>query len=233
MVAGMSKPVCVVIGIGPKNGAAFARRFAADGHAVALLSRRTEFSSQLAAELDGALALACDVTNPESVAASFTRIRDELGPVQTVVYNAGSGTWGNIEEISTEQFEQSWRVNSMGLFCVAKQVVPAMVEQGRGSIVVVGATASLRGKPFTTAFAPAKAAQRSLAQAMARHLGPKGIHVSIIIIDGVIGEAGSSKGEAPDKLDPDDIAHAAAFLASQPPSAWTFELDVRPQQENW
>ncbi|MEM9453446.1 MAG: SDR family NAD(P)-dependent oxidoreductase [Myxococcota bacterium] len=229
----MSKPVCAVIGIGPKNGAAFARRFAADGHAVALLSRRTEFSSQLAGELDTALALACDVTNPESVAASFTRIRDELGPVQTVIYNAGSGTWGNFEEISAEKFEQTWRVNSMGLFCVAKQVVPGMVEQGRGNIVVVGATASLRGKPVTTAFAPAKAAQRSLAQSMARHLGPKGIHVSLIIVDGLIGEAGASKDEAPDKLDPDDIAHAAAFLASQPRSAWTFELDVRPQLENW
>lgn len=234
MVAGMSKPACVVIGIGPKNGAAFARRFAADGYAVALLSRRTELSSKIAAELGDAVAVACDVSDPESVGAAFARVGDELGPAQTVIYNAGSGSWGNIEEVSAEQFEQSWRVNSMGLFHVAKQVVPGMVERGRGNIVVVGATASLRGKPFTTAFAPAKAAQRSLAQAMARHLGPKGIHVSLMIIDGGIGTAGeASKNEAPDSLDPDDIAHAAAFLVAQPRSAWTFELDLRPQLESW
>lgn len=230
----MSKPVCVVIGIGPKNGAAFVRRFSADGHAVALLSRKTELSSQIAAELPDAMAVACDVTDPESVAKALGAVTETLGPVDTVVYNAGSGSWGNIEEIDAAQFEQSWRVNSLGLFCVAKVVVPGMVERGRGNIVVVGATASLRGKPFTTAFAPAKAAQRSLAQAMARHLAPKGIHVSLIIIDGGIGPAGGEpKDEAPRTLDPNDIAHAAAFLASQPASAWTFELDVRPQLEKW
>jgi NAD(P)-dependent dehydrogenase (short-subunit alcohol dehydrogenase family) len=97
----------------------------------------------------------------------------------------------------------------------------------------VGATASLRGKPFTTAFAPAKAAQRSLAQAMARHLGPQGIHVSLIIVDGGIGDAGAADPAAPEQLDPEHIAHAAHFLAEQPRSAWTFELDVRPSQESW
>lgn len=229
----MTKPVCAVIGIGPKNGAAFARRFSADGHAVAMLSRRTELSAQLAEQLPDAAAVACDVSDPDSVAAAFSTVEQDLGPVDTVVYNAGSGSWGNIEQIEAADFERSWRINAMGLFCVAKRVVPGMVERGRGNIVVVGATASLRGKPFTTAFAPAKAAQRSLAQAMARHLAPKGIHVSLIIIDGGIGPAGGDGKEAPEKLDPDHIAHAAAFLASQPPSAWTFELDVRPRMESW
>lgn len=233
MVLLMSKPVCAVIGIGPKNGAAFARRFASEGYAVALLSRKTELSSQIASELGDAAAFACDVSDAEAVAAAFSGVTETLGPVDTVVYNAGSGSWGNIESIEPAQFEQSWRINSMGLFLTAKQVVPSMIERGRGTIVVVGATASLRGKPFTTAFAPAKAAQRSLAQAMARHLAPKGIHVSLMIIDGGIGDRGQSKDEAPQKLDPDDIAHAAAFLAAQPRSAWTFELDLRPQLENW
>ncbi len=233
-VVTMNKPVCVVIGIGPKNGAAFARRFAAEGYAVALLSRRTELSSQIAEELDDAVALACDVSDPASVAAAFAAVTETLGPVDTVVYNAGSGTWGDIEKVEPAQFEQSWRVNSMGLFLTAKQVVSGMVDRGRGNIVVVGATASLRGKPFTTAFAPAKAAQRSLAQAMARHLAPKGIHVSLMILDGGVGEAGGTpEGEAPKALDPQDIAHAAVFLATQPNSAWTFELDLRPQLENW
>ena len=124
--------------------------------------------------------------------------------------------------------------SSLGLFATAKAVVPSMIERGSGNIIIIGATASLRGKPFTTAFAPAKAAQRSLAQAMARHLNPKGVHVSLIIVDGGVGSAGSNTGEEPPTmLDPQDIAHAAAFLAAQPRSAWTFELDVRPQMENW
>ncbi len=228
----MSKPIAVVIGIGPKNGAALARRFAADGHAVALLSRSTDLSSTLAASLPDAKAFACDVSDAESIAAAFAQVREQMGEVDTVVYNAGAGSWGNIEEITPDQFERAWRINAMGLMLTAKQAVPAMVERGSGTIVVIGATASLRGKPFTTAFAPAKAAQRSLAQAMARHLAPKGVHVALVIIDGGIGDAGSA-GDPPSKLDPNDIAHAAAFLASQPASAWTFELDVRPQLENW
>ena len=229
----MSKPVCAVIGIGPKNGAAFARRFAKDGYAVALMSRKTDLASQIASELDTAGAYACDVSSPQAVASAFAKVRDELGPVDTVVYNAGSGSWGNIEDLTTEQFETSWRINSLGLFATTKEVLPHMIEKGAGNIVVVGATASLRGKPFTTAFAPAKAAQRSLAQAMARHLGPKGIHVSLIIIDGGIGDALKEPEAEPKMLDPNDIAAAAAFLASQPRSAWTFELDVRPQMESW
>ncbi len=230
----MSKPVCVVIGIGPQNGASFSRRFAREGYAVAMLSRSKDLSSKLAAELETARAYACDVTDAEAVRATLAAVAEDLGPIDTVVYNAGSGTWGTIEEIEAEKFELAWRVNTLGLFVTAKAVVPGMIERGGGNLVIVGATASLRGKPFTTAFAPAKAAQRSLAQALARHLNPKGVHVSYMIIDGGVGEAGSeAQSDAPEKLDPEDIAHAAVFLAQQPPSAWTFELDLRPQQENW
>jgi NAD(P)-dependent dehydrogenase (short-subunit alcohol dehydrogenase family) len=229
----MSKPVCVVIGVGPKNGAAFARKFAAEGYAIALLSRSTDLSSTLAAEIGDAKAYACDVTDPDSIAAAFDALEADLGPADTVLYNAGSGSWGNIEELSAEQFEGPWRVNALGLFLTAKRVVPGMVERAKGSIVVTGATASLRGKPFTTGFAPAKAAQLSLAQAMARHLGPKGIHVSLMIIDGGIGEDGSGAAKAPDKLDPSDIAHSAYHLATQPKSAWTFQADLRPLVETW
>lgn len=228
----MGKPVAAVIGIGPQNGAAFARRFAKDGYAVALMSRSTGLSETLASELPDAKAFACDVSDGDATAKAFAAVREQMGPVDTVVFNAGSGTWGNIEELSADAFERAWRINAMGLFVVAKQVVPGMVQRGAGSIIVVGATASLRGKPFTTAFAPAKAAQRSLAQAMARHLAPKGVHVGLLILDGQVTEPGT-EGDPPSKLSSDDIAHAAAFLASQPSSAWTFELDVRPRMENW
>jgi len=230
----MTKPVCAVVGIGPQNGASFARRFASEGYAVALLSRKTEYSTKLAAEMDSARAFACDVTDPSAVEAAFESIRTEMGEVDVLVYNAGSGVWGNIEELSAQDFEQSWRINTMGAFLVSKQVIPTMKKKKAGCIIIIGATASLRGRPFTTAFAPAKAAQRSLAQAMAKHLWPSGIHVSLIIIDGGVKSLGSNANpEAPESLDPDDIASTAYFLSQQARSAWTFEIDVRPSQENW
>ena len=227
-----SKPICAVVGIGPKNGAAFARRFARHGYRLALISRKTELSEALINELGDGRAYACDVTDEKAVQATFASVQRDLGDVEVVVYNAGSGVWGHIEELQPQDFELSWKTNALGLFNCAQQVIAAMKAKGAGSIVVVGATASLRGKPFTTAFAPAKAAQRSLAQAMARHLGPMGIHVSLLIVDGRIGTGTDTKPE-PEELDPNDIAHAAVFLAEQPRSAWTFELDVRPSQEKW
>ena len=230
----MTKPVCAVIGIGPQNGAAFARRFAAEGYAVALLSRKTDYSSALAAELETARAYACDVTDPAAVEQAFSAVRADLGEVDVLIYNAGSGVWGNIEELSASDFEQSWRINAMGAFLASKQVIPSMKKRKAGSIIVIGATASLRGKPLTTAFAPAKAAQRSLAQAMARHLWPAGIHVSLIIIDGgIAGPSTAVDADAPKNLDPNDIAETALFLARQPRSAWSFEVDVRPSLESW
>lgn len=226
----MTKPVCVVCGIGPKNGAAFARRFSKEGYAVALLSRKTEYSVELAKELGDAKAYACDVSDEAAVAAAFAAVRSDLGPVEVLVFNAGSGAWGNIEEISAEDFERGWRINALGAFLTAKQVIPDMIEKGAGSIVFVGATASLRGKPFTTGFAPAKAAQRSLAQAMARHLGPKGVHVALMILDGGVGKPAEDEVKT---LDPDAIADAAHYLTTQHKSAWTFELDLRPHLESW
>ena len=230
----MTKPVCAVVGIGPQNGASFARRFASEGYAVALLSRRTEYSGNLAAEIESAKAYACDVTDPSAVKTAFTAVRADMGEIDVLMYNAGSGVWGNIEELSAHDFEQSWRINTMGAFLVSKEVIPSMIEKKAGTIIFVGATASLRGKPFTTAFAPAKASQRSLAQAMARHLWPKGIHVSLIIIDGGVKSLTSDADvESPETLNPDDIATTAYFLSQQPRSAWSFEVDVRPSQESW
>lgn len=233
----MSKlPVCAVVGIGPGNGAAFARRFAADGYAVALLARSAGLSQQLEKELPHSRAYTCDVGNAASVAETFDAIRADLGDPEVVIVNAGSGTFGTFDDITAEQFEASWRVNALGTFLVAKQVVPAMKKAGNGSIVIVGATASRRGAPMTVAFAPAKAAQRSLAEALAKQLWPAGIHVSLIIIDGVVDlprtRAAMNK---PDEffVKPDDVAATAAWLASQPRSAWAFEVEARPFGERW
>jgi NAD(P)-dependent dehydrogenase (short-subunit alcohol dehydrogenase family) len=231
------KPVCAVVGVGPGNGAALARRFAAEGFAVALLARRTELSQEIAGTLPGARAYACDVSDAASVKAAFAAIRGDLGEVEVLVYNAGSGVWGTIEEVSAEDFETSWRVNTLGAFLVSKEVIPAMKAAKRGSIVFIGATASRRGNVKTAAFAPAKAAQRSLAESMARYLWPAGVHVSIIVVDGVV-DLPFTRQRMPAKPDsffikPDDVAETAFVLTQQKPSAWSFEVEARPFGETW
>jgi NAD(P)-dependent dehydrogenase (short-subunit alcohol dehydrogenase family) len=231
------KPVCAVVGVGPGNGAALARRFAADGYAVALLARRVELSRELAATLPGSRAIACDVADAASVKRAFTEIRREMGDPEVVVYNAGSGKFAAFAETSGEDFEASWRVNALGAFLVAKEVVPAMQGAGRGSLVFIGATASRRGGARTIGFAPAKAAQRSLAESLARQLWPVGIHVSLIIIDGVV-DLPRTRQMMPSKPDeffvrPDDVAATASWLARQPRSAWAFEVEARPFGETW
>lgn len=229
----MSSPVCAIVGIGPKNGAAFARRFASAGYRVALVSRSTHFSEALAKTLGDARAYRCDATDAESVNGVFARIRADLGPVDVLIYNAGGGSWQTVEEISPADFEYGWRVNALGTLLTAQQVIPDMKKKGAGNIVVVGATASLRGRPKTAGFAAAKAAQRSLAQSMAKHLGPQGIHVSLLIIDGQIDSPASDSTKEGKRLDPNDIAALAHYLTTQPCSAWSFEVEARPSQESW
>jgi NAD(P)-dependent dehydrogenase (short-subunit alcohol dehydrogenase family) len=232
-----NKPVCVVVGVGPGNGAAFARRFAAEGYAVALLARDPTFSSELAATLPEARAYACDVADADAITRTFEAIRRDLGEVEVLVYNAGSGVWGTVEDVSPADFEASWRVNALGAFLAARQVIPAMKLARRGSIILVGATASRRGTAKATAFASAKAAQRSLAESLARHLWPAGIHVALIIIDGVV-DLPRTRAMLPGKPDaffvkPDDVAAVAHALTCQQPSAWSFEVEARPFGETW
>lgn len=237
MVKQMHKPVCVVAGVGPGNGAAFARRFAAGGYRIALLSRRSEFTQELAEKLDDARAYACDVTDAAAVAHTFEAIRAELGEVDVLVYNPGIGVWANVEEITAEAFENSWRTNVLGALLAAKQVIPAMKKNKHGSIIFIGATASRRGGARTAAFAPAKAAQKSLAESMARHLWPLGIHVSLLILDGVV-DTPATREMLPSKPDnyfiqPDDVADNVLRLTQQNSSAWSFEIEARPYGEIW
>ncbi len=229
----MKKPVCAIVGIGPKNGEAFARKFHEQGYALAMLSRSTDLSGQLAAELGDSRAYRCDAGDPASVIAAFEEAQNDLGPIDTLIYNAGSGSWKSVEELSVEDFQRGWQINALGALVAAQQVIPDMKAKGAGTIVFVGATASLRGMPKTAGFAPAKAAQRILAQSMARHLGPQGIHVAVLIIDGQIGEPGSDAVREGTKLDPRDIAAAAYGLTEQPVSARSFEVDLRPMKEKW
>jgi NADP-dependent 3-hydroxy acid dehydrogenase YdfG len=233
----MSKPVCVVVGVGPGNGAAFARKFACEGYDVALLARSQDYLKELEEQIPGSKGLAFDVTDAESASRVFGQIKAEMGPVEVLVYNAGSGQFGSVDDTTPDDFEGSWRVNALGCLVCAKQVIPDMREAKAGNLVIIGATASLRGGAYFAAFASAKAAQRSLAQSMARHLGPQGIHVAYVIIDGMI-DLERTRKMMPDKQDddflqPDHIAESVFFLTRQPRSAWTFELDLRPFREKW
>jgi NAD(P)-dependent dehydrogenase (short-subunit alcohol dehydrogenase family) len=231
------KPVAVVAGAGPGNGAALARRFTAAGYAVALLARNRENLDAILGELETARGYACDVGDAASVNAAFAGIRCDLGPVDVLLYNAGSGVFADVESITPEQFEQSWRVNALGALLCSQQVIPAMKEKSTGSIVFIGATASRRGNVQTAAFAPAKAAQRSLAESMARKLWPSGIHVALIIVDGVI-DLPRTRQAMPGKpddafVDPDGVAEIAFQLTRQDRRAWSFEVEARPYTEKW
>jgi len=230
------KPVCVVLGVGPGNGAACAQRFADGGYAVALLARRDDYINELAEGLDDARAYSVDVSNERALKQVFARIAEDMGPVSVLLYNVGSGVWGNVEALEPDALRMHMEINVIGLLISAQQVIPAMKEAGNGAIIVTGATASLRGGANFAGFATPKGAQRILAQSMARHLGPFGIHVALVIVDGAIEiDRGEGIGDHPadSKLKPWAIADTIFFLAHQPKSARTFELDLRPYVEKW
>jgi NAD(P)-dependent dehydrogenase (short-subunit alcohol dehydrogenase family) len=232
-----SAPVAVVVGVGPGNGQALGARFAQEGYAVALLARDREKLLGMAEAMPHARAYSCDVTDPASVHETFEAIRQDLGDTDVLLYNAGSGVFADFDEATPEQFENSWRVNAMGAFLCAKEVVPEMERQGAGCIVFTGATASLRGNVKTAAFAPAKAAQRSLAESMARHLWPKGIHVALMIVDGMVEKPGIEKfiKDRPVEalIDPAALADTAFKLCTQSRRGWSFQVEVRSALENW
>ena len=231
------KRVAVVAGVGPGIGAALARRFTDAGYAVAMLARSPDALDALEGEIEGTRGYPCDVGSADSVAQAFAAIGSDLGKPEALLYNAGSGVFADIERITPEQFEASWRVNAYGALLCAQQVIPAMKAAKRGSITFTGATASRRGMPRTAAFAPAKAALRSLAVSMARSLWPLGIHVSLIIVDGVV-DLARTRQAMPDKPDscfikPSAVAEMAFQLTRQDRSAWSFEVEARPFAEHW
>ena len=231
------KKVAVVAGVGPGIGAALARRFAKARYPVAMLARNRDTLDALERQIDGARAYSCDVGSADSVARAFAAIGADLGEVEVLLYNAGSGVFADVESITPEQFEASWRVNACGALLCARAVIPAMKAAAGGAIIFTGATASRRGAQRTAAFAPAKAAQRSLAESMARSLWPAGIHVSLIIVDGVVDLARMRQAmpEKPDSyfIKPSAVAEIAFQLTCQDRSAWSFEVEARPFAEHW
>ncbi len=230
-------PICVIVGAGPGNGAAFARKFSDEGYAVAVLARDEQRIKELATAVPGCHAFVCDVADAVSVKQAFAQVNAKLGIADVLIYNAGSGVFGSIDQVTDPQFEAAWRVNTLGCLQCCRQVIPAMRKRGSGSVIIIGATAAKRGGANFVAFASAKAAQRSLAESLARQLGPEGIHVAYLVIDGVIDipRTRAFFADRPDDffLKPAEIAQTVFHLTTQPKSAWTFETDIRPFGEKW
>ena len=221
----MSRPLALVTGVGPGTGSAIARRLSAGGYDVAMLARNAERLGALEREIANARAYACDVTDEGQLEATVAAVQRDLGAPSVVVHNAVGGAFGNFQ------------VNVMAFLRLARLVAPAMIEQGKGAIVATGNTSALRGRAGFAGFAPTKAAQRILAEAMARDLGPKGVHVAYLVIDAVIDLDWTRKryADAPDAffIKPAAIADEIWHVVHQDRSAWSFNVEVRPFAEKW
>jgi short-subunit dehydrogenase len=232
-----NSPVAVVTGVGPGTGAAIARRFAGGGYAVAMLARNRERLATLEKELPHARSYPCDVTDETQLEATLAAIRSDLGTPKVLIHNAVGGAFGNFMEIDPKVLNQNFQVNTMALLHLARRLAPAMIAAGEGAIVASGNTSALRGKANFAGFAPTKAAQRILAESMARELGPKGIHVAYVLIDAVIDLEWTRKRwpDAPDDffIKPASIAEEVWHVVHQDRSAWSFNVEVRPFRETW
>ena len=229
--------VALVTGVGPGTGAAVVRRFAVEGYQVAMLARNAERLAGLEAEIGQAHAFPVDVTDAAALDAAVSLVENRLGAPKVVVHNAVGGAFGSFQDIDPAILACNFDVNFMALLRLARRVAPAMVAAGEGAIVASGNTSALRGRANFAGFAPTKAAQRILAEAIARDLGPKGVHVAYVVIDAVIDLEWTRKrfAEAPDDffIRPDDITAEIFHVAHQPKSAWSFNVEVRPFRETW
>ncbi len=233
----MAAKIAVVSGVGPGTGAAITRRFAAGGYRVAMLARDRERLAALEKEITGAHAFPCDVADAAQIDAVLAGIRAQLGTPSVLIHNAVGGAFGSFRDIDPQVLAQNFQVNVMGLLHLARGLAPGMVEAGSGVIIATGNTSALRGKANFAGFAPTKAAQRILAESIARDLGPKGVHVAYLVIDAVIDLAWTRRmfADAPDEffIKPAAIAEEIWHVAHQDRSAWSFNVEVRPFGESW
>jgi short-subunit dehydrogenase len=217
-------PVAVVTGVGPGTGAAIARRFARGGYSVAMLARNRERLASLEKEIPNTQAYRCDVTDEVQLDATLDAIRNDLGAPKVLVHDP-------------KVLNQNFQVNTMALLYLARRLAPAMVAAGEGAIIASGNTSALRGKASFAGFAPTKAAQRILAESIARELGPKGVHVAYVLIDAVIDLEWTRKrfADAPNDffIKPAAVADEIWHVAHQDRCAWSFNVEIRPFRETW
>jgi NAD(P)-dependent dehydrogenase (short-subunit alcohol dehydrogenase family) len=241
------KPSCLIVGAGDGVGSAIARAFAREGLAVCITrrARNLEPLEAVAASIraDGgeAHAFGVDARNEAEMIALIDRIESDIGPLQVVVFNIGANVRFPVVETTAQVYSKVWEMAALAGFFTGREAARVMTPRGKGTILFTGATASTRGGAGFSAFAGAKAALRQLAQSLAREIGPKGIHVAHVVVDGMI-DGTFARSIAPDIqtlldedaiLKPDEIARNYVWLHNQQRSAWTFELDLRPWKENW
>jgi NAD(P)-dependent dehydrogenase (short-subunit alcohol dehydrogenase family) len=235
----------LVVGAGESTGGAIAKRFAREGLVAVCIRRNADRLAPLVEEIEAeggeAVALGCDARDEDAVVSLFEHIEREVAPLEVVVFNPGANVRFPIVETTARVYRKVWEMACFSGFLTGREAARAMTPRGRGTILFTGATASQRGGAGFSAFAGAKHALRALAQSMARELGPKGIHVGHVIVDGAIDTpwirehfaAMVEKRPADGLLAPDHIAEAYWQLHAQPRDAWTFELDLRPFDEHW
>jgi short-subunit dehydrogenase len=233
-------PVCIVAGVGPEKGtgAEIARRFADGGYRVAMIARDEARLTDLESRISGTKAFPCDMADPEALVATVAKIRNDLGAPAVTVHNAPLSTRGPFLEVDPTDLEKNFRVNVTALMYLARETLPAMLETGKGAILVTGNTASTRGKARNGFFASTKAAQRILAESIAREFGPQGIHVAYFIIDAAIDTPRTRPVLFPDASDeffahPTAIADEMFHVAHQDSSTWSFSVELRPFGEVW
>jgi NAD(P)-dependent dehydrogenase (short-subunit alcohol dehydrogenase family) len=241
------KPSCLIVGAGDGVGSAIARAFAREGLAVCITRRPRNLESleavaaSIRTEGGEAHAFGVDARNEAEMIALVDRIEAEIGPLQVVVFNIGANVRFPVVETTAQVYSKVWEMAALAGFFTGREAARVMTPRGQGTILFTGATASTRGGAGFSAFAGAKAALRQLAQSLAREIGPKGIHVAHVVVDGMI-DGTFARSIAPDIqtlldedaiLKPDEIARNYVWLHNQQRSAWTFELDLRPWKENW
>lgn len=230
-------PTALVSGVGPGTGRAIVQRFASGGYRVAMLARNRERLEVLEKEIPDTLGVVCDVADERQVDAAVVSVRAKLGHPEVLIHNAVGGAFGNFLDVNPAMLNDNFQINTMGLLYLARQLAPAMIEAGKGAIVATGNTSAVRGKATFAAFAPTKAAQRILAESMARYLGPRGVHVAYVLIDAVIDLEWTRRLQSnkPDEYfcKPADIADEIWHVVHQKPSAWSFNVEVRPFGESW
>ena len=230
-----TSPVAVVTGVGPGTGAAIARRFAREGYTVAMLARDRNRLTLLEREIAHSRAYPCDVTDEAQLDTTLEAIRAQLGSPKVLIHNAVGGAFGNFMDIDPQVLNRNFQVNTMALLYLARRLAPEMIKAGAGAIITTGNTSAFRGKANFAGFAPTKAAQRILAEAIARELGPKGVHVAYVMIDAVIDLEWTRHmmkqrlgKEAPDDffITPTAIAEEVWHVAHQDRSAWSFNVEL-------
>ena len=233
----MANPVVVVTGVGPGTGAAIARRFSLGGYTVAMLARSRDRLIALEREIERARAYPCDVTDEAALDKTLDAVRADHGTPKVLVHNAVGGAFGNFLEIDPEVLNRNFQINTMALLHLARRLAPGMVAAGEGAIITTGNTSAIRGKAGFAGFAPTKAAQRILAESIAREVGPKGVHVAYVMIDAVI-DLDWTRRMFPNASDdffikPAAIAEEVWHVAHQDRSAWSFNVELRPYRETW